>query len=175
MAKKVIEISLSERSIKKAIRELEAYKLEVNRKCEELAKRLAQEGVVVAKMFLMSYSTALPPDVLPSIQWKAGDILANESTYIIFTDSENAMFIEFGTGIVGAQNPHPDPKPVTSSKTNLTYTKYDMNEHGYKGWVYRDDKGDWHWTRGMPAMPYMYNTVLDLYTKVSKIAREVFS
>ena len=70
------------------------------------------------------------------------------------------MYVEFGTGIVGASNPHPHP------------WIYDVNGHGEKGWFYPTDASDpnpwkhyyngklYAWTKGQKARPFMYNTWL---------------
>lgn len=59
------------------------------------------------------------------------------ATYV-GTDVEYAAYVEVGTGIYkegggGRQDP----------------------------WVYQDDYGNWHWTRGNPAKPYLKPAVAD--------------
>ena len=79
--------------------------------------------------------------------------------------SEYFMFVEYGTGIVGRNNPHPD--------TSKSMWKYDTNEHGETGWwypssiddpnptAYRNKLGEWWaWTKGQAARPFMYETWL---------------
>jgi len=84
----------------------------------------------------------------------------------IYVLGKHAMFVEFGTGIEGEDNPHPN---VTF---NDAFWEYDTNSHGEKGWWYPTDesdtnptkkysekKGIWFaWTKGMPARPFMYRT-----------------
>lgn len=84
----------------------------------------------------------------------------------ISVGSDHAMFVEFGTGIVGAGSPHPD----TSFED--VYWDYDINGHGEKGWWYPTTASDpnpvkkfdakknqWFgFTRGMESRPFMYNT-----------------
>lgn len=77
-----------------------------------------------------------------------------------------AAYIEFGTGVVGSANPHPEPKNWG----------YDLNQHGDNGWVYYNDKDSkYHWTKGMASRPFMYNTYRELERECGRIAREVFS
>ena len=74
--------------------------------------------------------------------------------------------MEFGTGVVGQESPHPD--------TSIVGWKYDMNQHGDMGWYYFKD-GEWHWTKGMPSRPFLYQTGMDLRERIEEIAREVFA
>ena len=85
---------------------------------------------------------------------------------MVITDCPWAFYVEFGTGIVGANSPHPD--------TSIANWKYDINQHGDMGWYYFKD-GDWHWTKGMPSRPFMYQTSMDLRARIESVAREVFA
>ena len=162
---KTISFGLSVKEVQNAIKELRQYQSDLNRKCELLAQRLAEEGVIIAKIKIMQYPSVYTGELLNSIQSEPGAMISNGSQWIIFTGCEWAPFVEFGTGIIGSNNPHPD--------TGLANWKYDVNEHGESGWYYYKD-GEWHWTKGMPSRPFMYETRMELATKVAKIAREVF-
>ena len=48
-----------------------------------------------------------------------------------------------------------------------------VNNHGEKGWFYFRD-GEWHWTKGMPSRPFMYETSIELAEKIVEVAKEVF-
>lgn len=50
MGKKVITISLSEKSVQNAIRELRAYQNSLTYKCQLLAEKLAEKGVEIARV-----------------------------------------------------------------------------------------------------------------------------
>ena len=50
MGKKVITMSLSEKSIQNAIRELRAYQNRLTYKCQLLAEKLAEKGVEIARV-----------------------------------------------------------------------------------------------------------------------------
>lgn len=63
--------------------------------------------------------------------------------------TEWAIFVEYGTGIVGKQAPH-HPKP------ELPWV-HDSHGHGDKGWVYEKD-GRFRWTAGQASRPFMYDT-----------------
>lgn len=168
---KTIEISLTQSSIRDAIRELENYKREINFKLEEFIRRLAEEGVVVAKQQIMAFPAVDSGELLNSIEFEKGDVISDGVTYYVYTGCDYAGFVEFGTGIVGGTNPHPNPQAVSgtlSSGARKTYSSYSS-----QGWIYPKD-GKFYYTEGQPAKPFMYNTAMDLYTKVHKIAKEVF-
>jgi len=71
---------------------------------------------------------------------------------------EYAMYIEYGTGMVGAESPHPKPNTWV----------YDVNKHGIKGWFYPTTEEDpnpfkhyyqgqlYAWTQGQESKPFMY-------------------
>jgi hypothetical protein len=66
--------------------------------------------------------------------------------------NDYAMYIEYGTGIVGKQNPpHPDPQIPWG---------HDVNNYGDSGWTYKGKDGKYHWTKGQKSRPFMYNTWL---------------
>lgn len=70
----------------------------------------------------------------------------------IYTNDEVIIFNEMGTGITGKNNSHPSPSK------EFTSWKYDVNEHGEKGWRYPKDDGTYGWTRGLPSRHMFYDT-----------------
>lgn len=156
---------LSQKSIDKAVQRLTEYTEEINDKCNQLAKILAQKGVETAKMKIAQFDAIYTGELLASINYEKGAVIQNGSEWIIYTDCLWAKFVEFGTGIVGKKNPHPD--------TGIIGWKYDVNEHGESGWFYYRD-GEWHWTKGMPSRPFMYETSMELMKVITKTAKEVF-
>lgn len=163
---KRIRVGLSVSEFERAAKEVEKYKKEIIRKTRKLAERLAEEGVKLAKIKISEYPAVDTGELLDSMQAEAGDVIQYGSKWVVFTDCPHAAFVEFGTGIKGMGSPHPD--------TSLAGWRYDINEHGEAGWHYYKN-GEWHWTKGMQARPFMYETGRDLALKVSKIAKEVFA
>lgn len=92
------------------------------------------------------------------------DVEILDSGISISIGSDYAIFVEYGTGIVGSQNPHP--------KLDTIGWIYDVNQHGEKGWYYPTIESDpnpykimingqlYAWTKGMPSRPFMYETWL---------------
>lgn len=160
-----ISFGLSPKEIKVAQKKIRDYQKEITQKCEELVHRLADEGVILAKVKITQYPAYGTGELLNSIMDEPGAVLTNGSQWIIYTGCEHAAFVEFGTGITGLENPHPD--------TGLGNWKYDTNSHGESGWMYNKD-GEWHWTKGLPSRPFMFETGRDLRNLVPGIAKEVF-
>lgn len=159
--------NLSAKSFRKLARDIREYRKSLSDKCEEFAYRMAEEGVAIAQMKILGFDAVMTGELLDSMNLEAGDIVSNGATYYIYTDCDWAAFVEFGTGIVGIENPHPE--------TGLANWKYDVNDHGDAGWWYFND-GEWHWTKGMPSRPFMYETGKELrdMSVILNIAKDVF-
>lgn len=156
---------LSQKSIEKAAEQLTKYTEELEDKCTLLTVKLAEKGIQTARMKIASYDAVYTGQLLESINYERGAVIQNGDEWIVYTDCPWAKFVEFGTGIVGKGSPHPD--------TSIVGWKYDVNEHGEYGWFYFRD-GEWHWTKGMPSRPFMYETAMELRQNIVKIAKEVF-
>jgi len=78
----------------------------------------------------------------------------------VWTDDEVIIFNEMGTGIVGSSSPHPMPNESFKS------WRYDVNEHGEKGWIYPKEDGSYGWTRGLPSRHMFYDAFNDIKEQV---------
>lgn len=158
---KTIRFGLSVGSIKAARKELQQYKQEVEKKIKLVISQLIAEGVEIARKEIISLGAVDSEWLYKSLD---GLIYTDGKSGIIFTDCPYAAFVEFGTGVVGKSNPHPEIP-----------WKYDVNQHGEIGWVYYDEEsGRFRWTKGMPSRPFMYNTSRELLERAEKIAKAVF-
>lgn len=152
-----IQMKLTTRSIEDAIREVKEYKRELNDRVKALIKELVDKGVEIAKAQVRELGAVYTGQLEESI---TGFFDEETGLGIIRTDCPYAIYVEFGTGVVGERNPHPEP---------IEGWQYDVNEHGDKGWWYfneRDQK--WHWTKGMVSRPFMYNTLQLLRAEAEK-------
>lgn len=166
MAKRIFKADLSVKGIEQLKKQLLDYKDNIlHQKIDLFVKRLAVLGAEVAKAEIYNMDAVYTGELYQSIGYKRGTVIQNGSQWIVFTDCPWAIFVEFGTGAVGSANPHPD--------TSIVGWKYDVNEHGEEGWFYFKD-GEWHWTKGMPSRPFMYETTMEIMRIVTKTAREVF-
>lgn len=161
MSTKVIKFSLTEAGIDSAIAEIEAYKADLRKKCNQLIEALANDGKDIAKMYVTQYGAVYTGDLLESI---TGFFDEKTRTGFIRTDCPHAIYVEYGTGVVGLRNKHP--------LKGADY--YDINHHGDDGWWYMLNDG-LHWTRGMRARPFMYDTFSALSQKAQEVAKTVFA
>lgn len=81
----------------------------------------------------------------------------------IQTVDEIDTYREYGTGIVGSENPHPD---ISSGWI------YDVNEHGEKGWIYPKGDGTFGWTKGQIAQKKFYEATRNMERALPIIAKE---
>ena len=87
----------------------------------------------------------------------------------IKTTDEIDTYREFGTGIVGSQNPH-----VTEYLAKVGWI-YDVNEHGEAGWKYPKGDGTYGWTRGIPASKKFYEAIKRMEEEFPTIAKDELS
>lgn len=158
-----ISFGLSVKEINRAIREVEKYKAELNAKVSMLIEALTDYGVEIAKVQVRQLGAWYTGELESSI---SGYFSPSTGVGIIKAGAPYAVYVEFGTGVVGAGSPHPAPAGW----------RYDVNAHGESGWWYYNDRdGKMHWTKGMQSRPFMYNTARELEQECVKIAKEVFS
>lgn len=159
---KVITMELTTKGIEQAIKEIEAYKKDFLQKCNKLVEVLTDTGVDIAKMQIQQLDAVYTGELMNSID---GYFSPSIGAGFIKAGATYAIFVEFGTGVVGSQSPHPNPQGWV----------YDKNQHGEKGWVYfNENVGGFRWTKGFKSRPFMYNTAKELEKSCGKIAREVF-
>ena len=162
MAKTTIRYWLDEAGIDYAIHKVEQYKREFLEKVDKLVKTLVQHGKEVASIQIAELDAVYSGELLGSLE---GFFFPASHVGIIKAYSDYAIYVEFGTGVVGSESPHPNPNGYI----------YDVNNHGDKGWVYYDKNSDtFKWTKGFKSRPFMYNTARQLEKECKKIAVEVF-
>lgn len=164
MSKK-FRTGLSGSGFRRISRDIHQYRNDLADKCYDFAEKMAEAGIALAKLKISGYDAIETGELLNSLNMEPGDVVTNGASFVIYTGCDWAPYVEFGTGVIGSENPHPD--------TGLSNWKYDVNSHGESGWFYYKD-GTWHWTKGMISRPFMYETGQELADKVVKIAHEVF-
>lgn len=181
MAKK-ISFGLSVREVQNAIKELRQYQSDLNRKCEELCRRLTQEGILIAQAHIGSSGFGkyihLGSEITPQ-QAGCKAIIYMEDTTKIKSEWQTkegvrsaeispALMLEFGSGLK-AENP--------SGISGVGQGTFPGQTHAFDkgGWWYMDLDGNWHHSTGIsPKMP-MYYAGKELREKVVAVAREVFA
>ena len=180
MAKK-ISFGLSVREIQNVIQEIKQYQNEINRKCEELGRRLTAEGIAIAQAHIGSSGFGKYIHLGSEItQEQAGcrAIFYMEDSQKIVSQWQTLegvksaevspmLMLEFGAGLK-AENPANIPGVGTGTFPGQTHA-----EQG--SWSYMDLDGNWRTSSGVsPRMP-MYFSGKELREKVLQIAKEVFA
>lgn len=164
---KVISFSLSSASVGHAIHELEDYIDHVQKCTGELVKRLTEQGVTVASVQVAMLGAVDTGELSDSID---GYYSENTHTGFIYAGAPYAIYVEYGTGIVGSHAQHPGGEGWDVGWS------YDVNGHGEAGWSYISDRdGKLHWTKGMVSRPFMYETQKELEGMCEDIFNQVFS
>lgn len=178
MAKHTINVSLSERSINKAIEQLKRYENSLNRKCKLLVERLAELGDKAAIMSIsespLGRTVTLRVDRKPIQDGYQAILIATGKTVEV-EDREpfyTLLAIEFGAGIhYNSGNEHPK-----ADEFGLGVGTYPGQIHAFEdGWYYLGEDNQWHYTHGVKATMPMYNATMEIINQYKQIAREVFS
>lgn len=169
---KTINVKLDPKSIEKAIQELQDYKAEIERRVKLLVELLTNQGAELARAKLIEYGAYNYGDLYNSIEG-----VITEEIGIIRVSSEYALFIEFGTGPIGAKNPHPSGEGVTY-KSEPWYTKADGKPMElWYGWdpIELEDGTIIYKTYGQKSKPFMWETAQELRANLLEFAKEVFA
>lgn len=174
MAKKVIKIStLSVSEIRKAQKELEKYRDSLEYKARLLAETLAERGVEIARVRVASLDAIFTGELISSIHSEYKGSQKGGAVFAVVTDNSHCVFVEFGTGMIGQESPYPYELPEGVSWQYASGKTIRQLADGRYGWFYPKD-GQWYFTEGMPARPFMYETSLELQKIVVEVAKEVF-
>lgn len=148
-------------SVSRATRRLDDYYADLNRKADELCRRLAELGATRATL---DYSGAYydgTNDVSVTV-----DAIAHG--YRVRASGNAVLFIEFGSGTIGGGHPRPEGYgPGTWSD-------------GPNGKGHWQDPNGWYYAHGMKSMgnppaAAMYHAEQDVRNAVERIANEVFN
>lgn len=177
MAKKFTE-DLSVKGINNLIKQLNDYQNNLQKKCEEYVKQLAEAGIKVAQENVGNFGKYITFTVKTNPE-KDGctAILLATNTGIIKSewqtkdgiksaDVSPLLMVEFGSGLK-AENPKNIPGVGTGTFPGGT--------HGNEpGWWYMDLEGAWHYSTGISPKQPMYKASLKIKEKIINTAKVVF-
>lgn len=105
-------------------------------------------------------------DIYPNTEKISAKLEGNTAVAGIRNKEEKWTYKEYGTGIVGSQNPH-----VAEALASMGW-KYDINQHGEKGWFYPKEDGTYGWTKGLPASKKFWQALQRAEEMFPEIGRE---
>lgn len=173
MAVKTISFTLSPSSIGKAIKELQEYRMDFQRKCEKLRQLVAERIQWSASE---GFSSAMVSDVVEGNPSTTNDVSVTVeergNVSVVIANGSQAVFIEFGAGVYhnGAVGTSPHPWGAEMGYLIGTYGK---GKGQYDVWSYYDN-GSRVYTMGTPAAMPMYNGLQEAIASLDGIVREVF-
>lgn len=153
-------------SIDAAVREIREYSAWVQRKTEELVKRLAEYGL---RRVQVGYAAALydvdktQRDVVLTVEERG------KNQYAIVAYGFDVLLLEFGSGVNGGGHP-------LNGEFGMGPGTFPGQTHvptpGY--WWYKGEDGKSHYSVGHPPSMTMYQTGKELRDRILEVAKEVF-
>lgn len=169
--------------VKDALKQLEAYKKSLQKKCEKFVSLLADEGISVAKQNMgeygqfVSFTKEFEPKRfgcrclmvatqtgLVRRQWRT----LNNATGIVTVDVAPLMMAEFGSGL-GAENKR-------GKKFGMGTGTFPGQTHATDpgGWYWQDLNYEWHHSDGEEATMPMYHAYEAMFAAIYNTAKVVF-
>lgn len=174
MAKKRLKADLSISGIRQLQKDIEKYQNSIEYKAKLLAENLVDMGVEIARVKISSLDAIFTGELIQSVHTEYKSSIRGGAIFCVVADSDHAVFVEFGTGVVGQKNPYPYPLPKGVSWEYASGKTIRQLSDGRYGWFYKGDNGQWYFTEGMESRPFMYETSLELEKKVVSVAKRVF-
>lgn len=160
-------MGLSASSVRSARQRLERYMSDLPTKVDELCRRLAEVGVTAAVTALQEADKRETGELQSSIEVER----VGDRDYLVVTYCGYAVYVEFGTGVVGAAGTYPGTMPpgITGPLSRTTKAREDGS------WVYFDERqGRYRITKGQLPTGFMAQASVEMRDKAKEIAREVF-
>lgn len=174
--KKTIKVNLNSKSIKEAIKDLDAYEQSIRDKSRRAIDMLIDKGIVVARnrisgeyagyiSFQKEFKdeltgvtgTLVCTDTKIMRQWKTGGYLVSPM-----------LLQEFGSGWL-ASNPENFPGVGQGTMPGQKHA-FDTN-----GWWWEDENGNKHHSYGENPTHFLHNAYLQMVNDVYQVFREVFN
>lgn len=138
-----MKVTVKYKDLDRMISNLKNIKSQIDSVPESIIEELLTEGERI-----MSGNINMS-EVADSVTSYVSIVGKNSAEGYITAEHESAVYLEYGTGIVGVWNPHPELPAGWV---------YDSNEHGYAGWVYWDSSGRKRWTMGLASNQFILKT-----------------
>lgn len=173
MAKKVIKMNLSEKSISDAIKSLKAYRKDIQHKTDLLRERIAN---MLKQYAQQGFNNAVVDDLIKDgIRMAQVDVTVDpvsDNVTLVVAHGEDAVWVEFGAGVYhnGSVGSSPHPKGDDFGFLIGTYGKGNGKKNTW-GFV---DKEGLHITHGTPASMPMYKAMEIVQNDLRNIYKEVF-
>ena len=170
---KNIAVKLDPQGIADAIKEIRQYQKDVENKVRLLVQRLTDLGAEIARIKIVSMGAYYSGELLSGVDGYYSPTL---NVGFVRVTSDHVAFVEFGTGVVGQNNPHKNGEYLSIAAWQYAVgPKIFTTKDGRVGWIYPTDDGGFRFTEGMKSRPFMYETALELQKNFPNIVKAVFS
>lgn len=164
VAKRVITMGLSSKSIGQAIRELKSFRDSLEVKTKVFLEELAHIGVKEASV---RFTTAIYDGVNDS----SVTLKPIDGGYCIVAEGKAVAFIEFGAGVYhNPGEPYPNPRPDGI----VGIGEYGKGYGKRQAWGFRNEDGELVITHGTPAAMPMWYASEEMRNAIAKKFKEVF-
>ena len=170
---KNIAVKLDPQGVADAIKEIRQYQKDVENKVRLLIQRLTDLGAEIARIKIVSMGAYYSGELLSGVDGYYSPTL---NVGFVRVTSDHVAFVEFGTGVVGQNNPHKNGEYLSIAAWQYAVgPKIFTTKDGRVGWIYPTDDGGFRFTEGMKSRPFMYETALELQKNFPNIVKAVFS
>ena len=157
--------AFDKKSFDSAIKDLNKYKRNLERKTKQLAERLANYGLLLAQVSFEGVPYVGHKEVIVTKE-------PSENGYIIRASGMTALILEFGAGVtLGGGHPQ-------ATDFGMGVGTYPGQKHAFdpNGWYLPRSAGIFagEHTYGNPPAMAMYNAEKDMEREIEQMAREVF-
>lgn len=164
VAKRVITMGLSSKSISQAIRELKSFRDSLEAKTKVFLEELAHIGVKEASV---RFTTAIYDGVNDS----SVTLKPIDGGYCIVAEGKAVAFIEFGAGVYhNPGEPYPNPRPDGI----VGIGEYGKGYGKRQAWGFRNEDGELVITHGTPAAMPMWYASEEMRKAITNKFKEVF-
>ena len=160
---KEINVELNKVSLERAIKELKYIRSTINiinqQFIDESLDWIIDRAIHYLNIRVHNFPNTA--NIQDGKYWHKNPILKekNRIVYELRNDNEFSAYVEFGTGIVGMQNPH-------QMAGEVDY-KYDINNHGDKGWTFYNENVPLYLKgfTGYEGKSFLYDSMWDYFYK----------
>ena len=181
MSRTISIVGFDPASIDRAVNEIREYSRLVQRKTDELRKRVAE---LISNQAQAVFNSSVADNGFkvingnPVDDTRFGEVTVTvqpegDNTTVIIASGKDAVFMEFGAGVYynGAVGSSPNP---WGTDLGFTIGSYGKGNGRKEVWGYYGDDGEVHLTHGAPASMPLYKAVQSVSRDIVRIAREVF-